>query len=206
MVLALAALALTAAVAWHGSPLPGDSWLARHTQDIGQLDRNAGIINGAADAIWAVVAVAVLAVFFRKRLGIPARQLPSRREALAALAAAVVLRLGGVIVKRIVESPRPSASFGIDVQGHFGGYGFPSGHVYSDTLFYGLLALLAAAFLPRQLALPARALCIAIIVLAAPARVAVGAHWPSDTLGGYLWGAAAMLVAAWFGRWVAGRA
>lgn len=205
MVLALAGLALTAFVAWHGSPVPGDTWVIRQTQEIGQLDRNAGIINRAADAIWVVVAVAVLLVLFRERLGIPRRHVPHKREALAALSAAVVLRLGGVLLKLIVEAPRPSAAFGVRIEEQFGGYSFPSGHVYSVTLFYGLLAVLGPAFVPGRFVLIVRVVCVAIIVLAAPARVAVGAHWPSDTLGGYLWGGAAMLVAAWFGRWVAAR-
>lgn len=200
----LAALALTAWVGLHGTPLPGDLWVAHRVQASTALSRNASIINGAAPAIWAVVPVAIVAILARRRLGIHAASLPSRREALSAVALAIVLALGSNLLKLILRSPRPAAG-PIHVAASFSGYGFPSGHVYGDTLFYGLLAVIAPAWLPRLLVLPARIVALAIILLAGPARVVVGAHWPSDTLGGYLWGAPALCLALWFGRWVAAR-
>ena len=205
-VLALAGLALLLYVKWYGgAPLPGDLRVTREVQGWGGLERNAKYINAAADALWVVIPGVALLVAFRSRLGWRTAKLPSRVEALSALAAAVVLRLGNGLMKSIVESPRPSVDLGVRVDDIFHGYGFPSGHVYSDTLCYGVIAALAPAWLPPPLVLPARILAIAIIVLAGPARIVVGAHWPSDTLGGYLFGAAAACLALWFGRYVAKR-
>ncbi|MGH2634261.1 MAG: phosphatase PAP2 family protein [Tepidiformaceae bacterium] len=202
--LVLAALALTIWVDWQGVPLPGDLWLIHRIQDGGQLRDNAYLVNDAGSWVWAPVAGAIILVLLRGRVWRTAA-IPSRREALSAFAAAIVLWRGDALVKRIIESPRPTITAGITIDGHFSGYGYPSGHVYDDVLFYGLLAVLAPAFLPRRLVLPARVVAVAIVICAGPARIAVGAHWPSDTLGGYLWGGMMLCIAVWFGRWVAQR-
>ena len=202
----LAAIGLSLYVGWHGSPLPGDVAVTEWIQGIGQLDRNAGLINAAPGLLWFVVPVAALSLAFGRRAGLRLPALPMRREALSSVALAALLVLGDRLIKEILRSPRPGISFGVHVEGTFSGYGFPSGHVYSDVLLYGLLAAIAPAWLPRMLVLPARVVALAVILLAGPARVVVGAHWPSDTIGGYLWGGAALSVSLWFGRWVARRA
>lgn len=205
-VLGLTGLALLFFVAWYGgAPLPGDLRITREVQGWSGLERNADYVNGAAGALWFVIPVVALLVAFGRKLGWRTANVPSRVEALSALAAAVVLRLGNGLMKSIVESPRPSVDLGVRVDQVFHGYGFPSGHVYSDTLCYGVIAAIAPAWLPAPLVLPARIVCLAIIVVAGPARIVVGAHWPSDTLGGYLFGAAAACLALWFGRYVAKR-
>lgn len=205
ILLALAAAGLSVAVEMHGTPLPGDVELTRRIQRLGELDRNAGWINAAPSFLWiAAIGAALLAAFGRRVGWRPARP-GAAREFLSALAVAVVLVLGDRLLKEIFRSPRPVSAFGVSIQGTFEGYGFPSGHVYSDVLMYGLLAVMAPAWLPRRAVFPVRAVMAGIIVLAGPARVVVGAHWPSDTLGGYLWGGAALCLALWFGRWVARR-
>jgi membrane-associated phospholipid phosphatase len=203
-VLALAGLALTILVDWQGVPLPGDLWTIRHIQDAGHLRKNAYLINAAHDWLWAPVAGSIALILLRGRLWRTAL-VPSRREGLSAFAAAVVLWRGDAVLKAIVESPRPYVAAGVSIDGHFGGYGYPSGHVYNDVLFYGLIAVLVPGYLPGRMVLPVRALALAIIVCSGPARIAVGAHWPSDTVGGYLWGGVALCLAVWFGRWVAQR-
>jgi undecaprenyl-diphosphatase len=203
--LALAALALTLWVGAHGTPLPGDLWLTEHIQRLGRLRDNASIINGSQNWQWLFLIVAALLVLFRKRLGAGRTPENLRREALAAFAGAVLLRFGDSLLKEIVRSPRPVAGVHVHVDGFSNGFGFPSGHVYSDVLIYGVLAVMATSYLSPRLASMARVLVVALIVLSGPARVAVGAHWPSDTIGGYLWGGAALCAAVWFGRWVSQR-
>jgi undecaprenyl-diphosphatase len=205
LLLALAA-ALTAYVTVAGVPIPGDVRLTRAIQERGQFDSTARVINAAGSWNAIPFAMAVLAVAFSSKLRwAPALRPAALRGTLAAFAAAVVLRGGSDLLKRLLESPRPAEALGVDVEGRFGGYGFPSGHVYGDVLFYGLIAVFAPAWLPPRLVWPVRALSLAIIILAGPARVSVGAHWPSDTVGGYLWGAIALCLALAAGAWAGAR-
>lgn len=73
---------------------------------------------------------------------------------------------------------------------------FPSGHAMLALTVYGYLA----SSLPPRLRLIGWALALAIASLVGGSRVAVGAHWPSDVLGGWLVGA------AWLGAVLAMRA
>lgn len=118
-----------------------------------------------------------------------------RRPGLALLFAGTnALRGVGSIVKDLVVRPRPAVPL-VHVREHASGTSFPSGHVFSAVLLYGMLAvLLELAPLPRLVRRAAQAVCLAIVLLMGPARVYVGAHWPSDVLGGYLWGTLLLLL------------
>lgn len=92
------------------------------------------------------------------------------------------------LLKDLTQRPRPAASL-IEVNEHATGYSFPSGHVFTSLMLYGTLAVLVCMLpLPRVLRLALQIGCLAIVLLMGFARVDVGAHWPSDVLGGYLWG------------------
>ena len=204
-IVGLVALGLTLFVGYEHAPIAGDVWLAKRIQQSSQLRRNAVFINALNVWLWVFVSGAVILTLFRHRIGgRPAHV--RQREALAAFAAGVVLAYGSLVIKELVRSPRPVAEFGVRVDYMRDGYGFPSGHVYSDVLLYGLLAVMAPAYVPSRLVPVVRVLCLAVILLAGPARIVIGAHWPSDTVGGYLWGGAALCLAVWFGRWVSQRA
>ena len=201
----IAAAALTMWVRYAGAPLDGDVKVARWIQDLDVLHRNAGLIDAFAPWQWVFAAIAVVMVTMGRRIGGGRVSGALQREALAAFAAGVLLRLSSDVLKEIVQSPRPDASYGLTIDANFGGYGFPSGHVYGDCVVYGLLAVMAPAWVSPRFVPVVRAACVAIIVLAGPVRIVIGAHWPSDVLGGYLWGIAAVALATWFGRWVAQR-
>ncbi|MCC6387106.1 MAG: phosphatase PAP2 family protein [Dehalococcoidia bacterium] len=193
-VLGIAAMVLTLVVAAEGAPLPGDVRVARAVQDTG-LRENAGIINALGD--WRAVPFAASALLIVLRLRLGGGRPPGRvrADALAAYVMVLPLWLWGVILKVLVASPRPTEDFGLFIDRARTTYGFPSGHVYGDVLVYGAMAAAAAAYLHARLVLPARAAAVAIIVLAGPARIVVGAHWPSDVLGAYLWGGCALCLA-----------
>jgi len=101
----------------------------------------------------------------------------------AGLALLVILQFG---VKEIVDRPRPSPEF-VDVRAGRSSPSFPSGHVMSGTVLYGFLICLALTLpLARGAAVALAVAAGLIIVLSGPVNVSLGAHWPSDVLGGYL--------------------
>jgi membrane-associated phospholipid phosphatase len=77
------------------------------------------------------------------------------------------------------------------------GYGFPSGHTLNSTATYGLLALVT--WRARLRASVRRLAVVAGIVLPALiglSRIALGVHWPSDVVGGWLLGTMLVALAA----------
>lgn len=96
-------------------------------------------------------------------------------------------------VKDLVARPRPP---GADV-GAVAGASFPSGHTLNSTVTYGLVALYVWR---SHLALAARQITVAVLVaipfLVGLSRIALGVHYPSDVLGGWLAGMAVVFTVA----------
>jgi membrane-associated phospholipid phosphatase len=155
-----------------------------------------------------LVAVMLVAPFLRRAPWVPAAAL------VGALPAGLFSRLGKILAAR----PRPAAVLDpalLHIQGTVlsGHNSFPSGH--SITIFLALTVILLgigrvpAAGVPRsweqrpaagRSALTALGL-LALGLLVAASRVMVGAHWPSDTLGGAALGMLAGLLGTWVCDW-----
>ncbi|HSB41690.1 MAG TPA: phosphatase PAP2 family protein [Methylomirabilota bacterium] len=113
----------------------------------------------------------------------------SRRWALllpVVMAGSGVLQLAG---KWAADRPRPNA----------GPWGFPSGHVLSLAVFFGVIAFLFVTLSdgrgrPRILACLAGGTSVALV---AASRVYLDVHWLSDVLGGFALGTAYLLAALW---------
>jgi len=110
----------------------------------------------------------------------------------------VLAWLGVAMLKLIVDSPRPMAALP-DLVRIIGEpelqYGFPSGHA--------AYAMLAAASLWPLAARRFRTLLVAWLAWVAWSRIAVGAHFPVDVIGGFLIGWLAAWIACSSGtRWV----
>lgn len=92
--------------------------------------------------------------------------------------------LGGglsVPLKQLFHRHRPPLGLAIHT------YSFPSGHAMGSALFFGLLAAaLGRLDPPRRVGY--EGLAFIIVALVGCSRVYLGAHWPSDVLGGYLFG------------------
>jgi len=202
----LAAVVLTVYVGGEKAPLAGDAWLTRQVQSLGWFARPAEAINWVGDWVALPFALVFVAVVLGRRLAwLPAVPVRDYRAALVALTLVVPLSALNSWLKDLVQSPRPLELDGVQVDYFRDSYGFPSGHVFHDVLLFGAMAVFAPLWLPRRLVWPVRTVLLAVIVLAGPARVFVGAHWPGDTVGGYLWGSASLLAALAGGRWLAGR-
>ena len=140
------------------------------------------LASGPVRAGFAVAATAVVAFVWRDYWWAAAM--------LASPVAAAVLREG---VRAAAARPRPpTASFFGDL-----GYGFPSGHAT------GICASLAVVVLFLWLALDSRglkwgitAMAAAVCVLVGLSRVTLGAHWPTDVAGGFLFGASVSALTA----------
>lgn len=186
LVLVLVTVALTAWSGLEKAPLPGDLELARRTQSVDGLGTLATAVNWAGDLRWAPAVLFFAWWAWRDRRN-------GRWRGPALLGFALLLFQGGSqVLKEVVDSPRPAAEHGLAIDRLRRSAGFPSGHVYGDVLTYGALATFAPRALPPRAAVALRVLAFAVVLPAGWARLYVGAHWPSDVLGGYLWGALAL--------------
>ncbi|MDA8216813.1 MAG: phosphatase PAP2 family protein [Dehalococcoidales bacterium] len=107
-------------------------------------------------------------------------------------------------IKEIVRRPRPAAPE-VAVYQKLTDFSFPSEHVVTYVLFFGIVGYLAARWWPagwyRWVALVGSGLAI---LLVGPSRVYLGAHWPSDVLAGYLVGYAVLVWSIFVFNWYTG--
>ncbi len=166
--------------------LPGDVAVTMMIQDatpqsIDGLIRALNIIGRSA--VLGVMAAIIM-------LGLVIRQAYA-----AALAVAVTLVGYGLnaLLKLLLGSPRPTSDL-VQITDPGNGFGFPSGHTMGTTLFCGVLLYLITVSMPRTLTRTVlQVFLVAMPVAMGVARIEVGAHWPSDVLGAYLWGIIATL-------------
>jgi len=109
-----------------------------------------------------------------------------RAEAVLVIALLGAVTAGSEAVKLLVARPRPPG-FTNDAAGVV--YSYPSGHVLEAVAIYGIIAILLwRSSLPTVIRVVVPILLAVLIAFVAVARVAVGAHFPSDVLAGLLGG------------------
>ena len=124
----------------------------------------------------------------------------AHRSEVAWLAATLALPWLNGAVKLAVDRPRPSSEL-VEVREVAAGLSFPSGHAVAAVLIYGFLFYAAGqALVDRRLRYPVQALCVIIAVLTGLQRVEAGVHWPSDVLGGALFGGLMLALLIWSHR------
>jgi membrane-associated phospholipid phosphatase len=186
-VLAVAIAALSLAVRVHPGPLPGDvggalavqhallphRWLTNVVEAVSTL-------NFPVPALVTLAVVMVIFALLRRWLDI------------LTVAATLGISNGShLVLSQLVHRPRPS-DHGLHILAVIkGSYSFPSGHVTYAVGVFGMLL-----FLSSQIRRPVhpvliwviRALLVAVILVMPVSRVLEGEHWPSDVLGGMLFG------------------
>lgn len=193
---ALAVVAAALCVCAHYEPrFPGDLRLALlvqsiHSQTLDSLMEWVSYLTGDWRA--PVLAIAGSMVAWR-RLG--------KREAILVL----MTWLSSPIsfgLKLTVGRPRPTADLVAVFQAEPGN-SFPSGHAFFAIVFWGLLAYFALTRLQRRgLRILTLSGFAAIIIWIGVSRVYLGAHWPSDVIGGYITGTLFLASLVWVDqRW-----
>ena len=122
-----------------------------------------------------------------------------KQEAALTVAAGLSSLLSSAF-KFAVDRPRPTPDL-VQVWVVEHESGFPSGHAFYAMVFLGLVAYFAFIYLRRP---GLRTLIVVslliLIVLIGASRVYLGAHWPSDVLGGYVTGATFLGIFIWLDR------
>ncbi|WP_433264991.1 phosphatase PAP2 family protein [Micromonospora vinacea] len=112
----------------------------------------------------------------------------ARRLALWAATTMVVGGLVGPLLKLLVGRDRPEL---LDPVARAAGYSFPSGHALNATLAAGVLMLVLLPYAGRGVARAALwVAAVLLTVVTGLSRVALGVHFTSDVVGGWLLGVA----------------
>jgi len=122
-------------------------------------------------------------------------------EAVMSLIAVVFSTAINLLVKDLIQRPRPTAGL-VNVVATLNSYSFPSGHVMFYLGFLGFIWFLAFSLLKPSLK---RSLTLVLfgvlIVLVGISRIYLGEHWASDVLGSYLLGSLTLVVMIQFYLW-----
>ncbi len=177
--------------------------------------------EAVSDAVRMVTSSVILAALAVVMVGL--HWLTRDRHAVVILLVLIVaLPLTQAGLKETFDRPRPTEA-GIEARATGSSASFPAGHVMGAVVVYGwAIAMLiergppgsgvlytrlaryagapaaASMHIPRWRSRRRRALiavCLAVLVLTGPVNVYLGMYWPTDVLGGYLWGAVLLVPA-----------
>ncbi len=148
-------------------------------------------LGGTMVAGTLVVGLIALLVFARRRV-----------DALVVFLSAAPM-MSSFFLKEIVGRARPDfMTIGTEPTS----LSFPSGHALFAMVFGGLLITLANDLVQPVKLRRAIQFGLALLIIAVGAsRVYLGVHYPSDVLGGYLFGGLALLGLVWVRDWFANR-
>ncbi len=124
-----------------------------------------------------------------------------RWEAVVALSAVLLSTAINLLVKELIQRPRPTPSQ-VNVVAALTTYSFPSGHVMFYVSFFGFLGFLALYLLkPSAIRSLLLLLVGSLIALIGLSRIYLGEHWASDVLGSYLLGSLMLVAVVQLYRW-----
>lgn len=114
-----------------------------------------------------------------------------RRVFAVQLVVVVALRLAGQVLKPLFDSPRPGIEYQPDPSLVSDSMGYPSGHAFTATIITTVIVLFIHSLdVPRWLRVLSVVVAVLATLVALFSRVRVGAHWPTDTIGGVCYGLA----------------
>ncbi len=177
----LGVIAVLLILAAHHFPyFPGDVAVARWVQSLAPGDlRWAQGVSRAAEFPWILLVAALILALSWTLAG-------WRAAVLSVISLAGMLALGSWL-SPLVARPRPAPEL-VRVWRPLSGYSFPSLSALGYAATCGFLAVLAAVQSSGKLRLAVMVGTSVLLVLCWAARVALGAHWPSDVLISYFLG------------------
>jgi undecaprenyl-diphosphatase len=108
------------------------------------------------------------------------------------------MELLGLGIKEWIGRPRPA--FVLFPPGP-SSESFPSGHALHVALFFGFLIYLSAVYIgPGKVRALTQGLLLLLILVVGASRVYLGLHWPSDVVGGYLFGVLFLSLLIWMAK------
>lgn len=185
LALGLIATAAMFVLAWAFPKFPGDERALREFQafQVNWLDNAAvGVSSlGLFYVVLPIVAVMIAALVLNDR----------RPDAFLVGLSLVPIALN-LALKVLIDRPRPDFHL---IGSHATGLSFPSGHSVFAFVVGGVIIYLAEQCVESMALRRLIQGSMVVLVLAIGAsRVYMGVHWPSDVIGGYLFGAWALLV------------
>lgn len=177
--------ALLAFVARGADPLPGDLLLARLIQGLPLPGGVVGtLLSNADSAVWLLLVLALTTTLLRRRWS----------GTLFVFLASFTAVFMGVAIKLVVARLRPSAEL-VRVYDPSQTYSFPSITAFFSVVLLGVIVYLIWRTQPPRPVLYVALGASSVLILALGfSRVYVGEHWATDVLGGWLFGAAWLLV------------
>ena len=166
---------------------PFDGWGLARLQELrtGWMDATALILNKTGEPPMAVIpaAVVVLALLAVRR-----------PTAALVLTISLFVLLAGDFLKELVNRPRPDHVLFIPSPESLS---FPSGHSAYAMVLCGLSIYMTGRLVtPVSLKHLLQAAMVVLILAMGASRVYLGVHWPSDVVGGYLWGVVILVAVA----------
>ncbi|MGA8667524.1 MAG: phosphatase PAP2 family protein [Candidatus Dormiibacterota bacterium] len=189
LVAALLFVLLSLLVVMHPAPFFFDRPIevAVQSVDAGPFDWFNAFVSAFSGFVGIGVGAGVIAITFLFR----------RRATLLVAFSAIYAAIYN-IVNIVVSRPRPTGV--AHTTSKLMGYSYPSGHVGFFVWLSVLAMVLLARRLPRPLYVACWCLAVVCVAAAALSRIYVGAHWPSDVVGGLLVGVAWTCLSLSLGR------
>ncbi len=175
-------------LAWTFSTFPGDEQLILGVEELhaGWLSTLALVVtNSGTFPFSAILLISVVALLFLIR----------RRVDALIVALTVAPMVSGFFLKMVVDRARPDFFLVGPLPDSMS---FPSGHSVYAVLFGGILLVLVGDLVESPRIRRTLQVGLGLLILGVGmSRVYLGVHWPSDVIGGYLFGGMALMGLVW---------